>query len=224
MKIVIFGATGMVGQGALRESLRDPGVQSVLSIVRTASGRQQQKLREITHQDFLDFTSLENELQGLDACLFCLGVSSAGMTEAAYARVSCEFTIAAAKMLLRLNPGISFVYVSGAGTDSTERGRLMWARVKGKTENALLAMPFRAAYMFRPGLIQPLDGITSKTASYRVLYKLTSPLLTLARRFWPQYVTTTEELGLAMLAAAERGTEKRIVEAQQIRGLLQSLS
>jgi len=192
MKIVIFGATGMVGQGALRESLRDPGVQSVLSIVRTASGRQQQKLREITHQDFLDFTSLENELQGLDACLFCLGVS--------------------------------FVYVSGAGTDSTERGRVMWARVKGKTENALLAMPFRAAYMFRPGLIQPLDGITSKTASYRILYKLTSPLLTLARRFWPQYVTTTEELGLAMLAAAERGTEKRIVEAQQIRGLLQSLS
>jgi len=224
MKIVIFGATGMVGQGALRESLRDPGVQSVLSIVRTASGRQQQKLREITHQDFLDFTSLENELQGLDACLFCLGVSSAGMAEAAYARVSCEFTIAAAKMLLRLNPGISFVYVSGAGTDSTERGRVMWARVKGKTENALLAMPFRAAYMFRPGLIQPLDGITSKTASYRILYKLTSPLLTLARRFWPQYVTTTEELGLAMLAAAERGTEKRIVEAQQIRGLLQSLS
>ena len=224
MKIVIFGATGMVGQGALRESLRDPGVQSVLSIVRTASGRQQQKLREITHQDFLDFTSLENELQGLDACLFCLGVSSAGMTEAAYARVSCEFTIAAAKMLLRLNPGISFVYVSGAGTDSTERGRLMWARVKGKTENALLAMPFRAAYMFRPGLIQPLDGITSKTASYRVLYKLTSPLLTLARGFCPQYVTTTEELGLAMLAAAERGTEKRVVEAQQIRGLLQSLS
>jgi uncharacterized protein YbjT (DUF2867 family) len=224
MRIVIFGATGMVGQGALRACLPDPDVQGVVSIVRATTGTQQQKLREILHQDFLDFTAMEHDLTGLDACLFCLGVSSAGMTEAAYARVSYEFTIAAAQTLLRLNPGMSFVYVSGTGTDSTERGRVMWARVKGKTENALLRMPFRAAYMFRPGLIQPLDGITSKTASYRVLYKLTNPLLTLARRIWPQYITTTEELGHAMLAAAKRGTEKRIVEATQIRGLLRSLA
>jgi len=176
------------------------------------------------HQDFLDFSAIEHELTGLDACLFCLGVSSAGMSEDAYARITYGFTIAAATTLLRLNPGISFAHVSGTGTDSTEHGRVMWARVKGKTENALLAMPFRAACMFRPGVIQPLNGIKSKTAMYRLLYTLTTPILTVARRFWPRYISTTEELGRAMLVAVKRGTQKRVVEANQIGVLLQELS
>src|SRR5439155_24725343 len=175
-----------------------PTCKRVISVVRAARGEHHGKLHEIVHQDFLDFSAIEHELTGLDACLFCLGVSSAGMSEDAYARITYGFTIAAATTLLRLNPVISFAHVSGTGTDSTEHGRVMWARVKGKTENALLAMPFRAACMFRPGVIQPLNGIKSKTAMYRLLYTLTTPILTVARRFWPRYISTTEELGRAM--------------------------
>jgi uncharacterized protein YbjT (DUF2867 family) len=224
MRVIIFGATGMVGQGALRECLRDPDVKNILSVVRTPGEIQHEKLREIVHQDFFDFTSIENNLTNIDACLFCLGMTSTGTTEDAYSRVTYGFTIAAAQTLLRLNPRICFVFVSGAGADSTERGRVMWARIKGKTENALLGMPFRAAYMFRPGVIQPLDGIRSTTGSYRLIYTFAGPLLTLARRFWPRYVSTTQELGRALLIAAKHGTEKRVVEASQIRDLLKSLS
>jgi hypothetical protein len=150
MRIVIFGESGMVGQGALRERLRDPEVEQVVSIVRAPSGATHQKLREIGHKNFLDFTPVENELAGLNACLYCLGVTSTGTTEETYTRITYEFTIAAATTLLKLNPGMSFVFVSGAGADSTERGSTMWARVKGRAENALLAMPFRAVYVFRP--------------------------------------------------------------------------
>jgi uncharacterized protein YbjT (DUF2867 family) len=224
MRAVIFGATGMVGQGALRECLRDSDVDRVASVVRAPSGKQHDKLHEIVHKDFLNFTAIEKELTGLDACLYCLGVTSTGITEEAYARITYEFTIAAAKTLLRLNPEMAFVFVSGSGTDSTERGNVMWARAKGKAENAVLALPFRAVYVFRPAMIQPLDGIESKTASYRTLYKLTSPLLSVARRFWPQYISTTQELGRTLLAAAKRGTGKRVVEARQIREVLQELS
>jgi len=224
MKVVIFGASGMVGQGALQECLRDPDVQRVVSVVRAATAKHHEKLREIEHQNFLDFTAIESELTGLDACLFCLGVSSAGISEDVYTRITYGFTIAAAETLLKLNPGMSFIHVSGAGADSTERGRVMWARVKGKTENALLAMPFRSAYIFRPGIIQPLDRIKSKTPSYRWIYKAAAPILTVARRFWPQFVSTTEELGRALLAAAKRGTGKRVVEAKEISVLLQTLS
>src|SRR5207245_3807738 len=141
-----------------------------------------------------------------------------------YTRITYGFTIAAAETLLKLNPGMSFIPVSGAGADSSERGRVMWARVKGKTENALLAMPFRSAYIFRPGIIQPLDRIKSKTPSYRWIYKAAAPILTVARRFWPQFVSTTEELGRALLAAAKRETGKRVVEAKEIGVLLQTLS
>jgi uncharacterized protein YbjT (DUF2867 family) len=222
MRIVIFGASGMVGQGALRECLRDPDIGQVVSVVRTPAGSKHEKLREIVHADFLNFTPIENELTGLNGCIYCLGVTSAGTSEENYTRITYEFTIAAAKTLLRVNPHMSFVFVSGAGADSTERGNSMWARVKGKTENALLAMPFRAVYIFRPAMIQPLDGIRSKTASYRTLYKLTAPLLSAARYFWPKYVSTTRELGQALLAAAKFGTEKRVVEASQIRILLES--
>jgi len=220
MRIVIFGSSGMVGQGALRECLRDPAVERVVSVVRAPTETTHEKLREIVHKNFLDFTPIENELTELNACLYCLGVTSAGTTEDNYTRVTYQFTIAAATTLLKLNSGLSFVFVSGTGADSTERGGTMWARVKGKTENALLAMPFRAVYAFRPAMIQPLDGIESKTPSYRLLYRYTGPLLTLMRRFFPQFVTSTDELGRAMVAAAGRGTEKRVVEANQIRGLL----
>lgn len=224
MRVIIFGATGMVGQGALQECLRDPDVERVVSVVRAPSGKQHQKLREIVHQDFLDLRPVESELTGLDACLYCLGVASTGMTEDAYSRVTYEFTLAAAKTLLRLNPGMTFVFVSGTGADSTERGKVMWARVKGKTENALLAMPFRSVYVFRPAMIQPLDGIESKTANYRIMYKLLAPFLSVARSFWPHYITTTQELGCALLAAANHGTDKRIVEARHIKEVLQNLS
>jgi len=224
MRVVIFGATGMVGQGALRESLRDPQVERVVSVVRAASGKHHEKLREIVHKDFLDFTATENELTGVDACLYCLGVTSSGLDEQAYSRVTYEFTVASAKTLLRLNPGMTFVFVSGTGADSSERGKVMWARVKGKAENAVLGMPFHAVFVFRPAMIEPLDGIESKTSSYRMLYKLMAPFLSAARHFWPQYISTTQELGRALLAAAKHGTEKRVVEAGQIRGVLQALS
>jgi len=224
MRIVIFGASGMVGQGALRACLRDPEVEQVVSIVRAPTGTTHEKLREIVHKNFLDFTPIENQLTGLTACLYCLGVASTGTKEEDYTRITYEFTIAAATTLLKLNPDMSFVFVSGAGADSTEHGGTMWARVKGKTEKTLLAMPFRSIYVFRPAMIQPLDGIQSKTASYRIIYGLIAPFLTAARHFWPSHISTTQELGKTMLAAAKRGTEKRVVEAKQIREVLQSLS
>ena len=223
MNIAIFGASGMVGQGAMRVCLNDPEVQRVISVARTPTGIRHDKLREVLHLDFLDFAPIENELTDLDSCLYCLGASSSGMNEESYARVIYGFTIAAANTLLRGNASLSFVFVSGAGSDRTERGHVMWARVKGKTENALLAMPFRSAYMFRPGIIQPLDGIESKTPSYRILYRYAAPLLTLIRQVFPRYVTTTNELGRAMLGAAKHGTEKRVVEAKDIRALLGQL-
>jgi uncharacterized protein YbjT (DUF2867 family) len=223
MRIVIFGSSGMVGQGALRECLRDPEIEQVVSIVRAPTGTAHEKLREIVRKNFLDFSPIESQLTGLSACLYCLGVTSSGTSEESYTRITCGFTIAAANTLLKLNPEISFVFVSATGADSTERGSTMWARVKGKTENALLAMPFRSVYVFRPAMIQPLDGIKSKTKSYRIVYGLVAPFLSAARHFWPNYISTTHELGKALLAAAKRGTEKRIVEAGQIRELLELL-
>jgi uncharacterized protein YbjT (DUF2867 family) len=219
MNVLLFGATGMVGQGVLRECLLDPDVRSVVTIGRSATGQQHEKLREIVHEDFSDFFAIESELSGFDACFFCLGVSSAGMTEEQYQRVTYDFTMAAARTLARLNPGMTFIYVSGAGTDSTERGRTMWARVKGKTENALLRLPFKAAYMFRPAVIQPLHGITSKTKAYRVLYAVTRPLLPLLKALFPGYVTTTEQVGRAMIKAARQGAPKPVLESQDINSL-----
>src|SRR5580698_4735067 len=198
MNVLLFGATGMVGQGVLRECLRDPEVQRVQIVGRSAAGVEDPKLTEIIHQDLWHFDSIETSLAGFDACFFCLGISSAGMSESDYERVTYGITLAAAETLSRINPKMTFIYVSGAGTDSSEHGRVMWARVKGKTENALLRLPFKAAYMFRPAGIQPLHGITSKTKSYRILYALTKPLLPLLALF-PKYMTTTEQLGRAML-------------------------
>jgi len=215
MKVLLFGATGMVGQGALRECLLDPGVESVVSVARSATGQSHPKLRELLHSDFLDFSGLESQLTGFDACFFCLGVSSAGMTEESYQRITYGFTMAAARILAKLNPAMTFIYVSGAGTDSSEHGRSMWARVKGKTENELLRLPFRA-FMLRPGLIVPLHGIKSKTKLYRVLYMLLGPVPLWLYRLFPKYVTTTERLGRVMLQIARTGYPKSVLETDDI--------
>jgi uncharacterized protein YbjT (DUF2867 family) len=220
MNILLFGATGMVGQGVLRECLLDPGVESIVSIGRSASGTSNPKLREIVHADLTNYSSIESQLAGFDACFFCLGVSSAGLTEEQYSRITYDITLSAAETLARLNTGMTFVYVSGAGTDSTEHGRTMWARVKGRTENALLRLPFKAAFMFRPGIIVPRFGARSKTTSYRILYTLTRPLLPLLRRAFPNQVLTTDEIGRAMIIVARHGAPKAILETADIRQLL----
>ena len=216
MRVILFGATGMVGQGVLRECLLAPEVERVLAIGRRATGVEHAKLREIVRADFTDFTAIAGELSGYDACFFCLGVSSAGMSERAYRAVTYDVTIAAAGTLASRNPGMTFVYVSGAGTDGSERGRMMWARVKGATENALLAMPFRAAYMFRPAYIQPLHGVRSSSPLTRTLYAVTAPLYPVWKALFPRYVTTTEEVGLAMLRVAASGAPKRVLESREI--------
>jgi uncharacterized protein YbjT (DUF2867 family) len=216
---IVFGGTGMVGQGVLRECLLDPEIVYVLSIVRAPSGQRHPKLRELVHANFLDFSSIESELAGFDAAFFCLGATSAGKTEEQYTRVTYDITMAAAEPLARLNPDMTFVFISGAGTDTTERGRVMWARVKGKTENALQRLPFKATYMFRPGVIQPLHGIQSRTALYRVPYLVLRPLMPWLRKKFPQYVTTTEQLGRAMIAAAKYGAPKRVLESADINRL-----
>jgi uncharacterized protein YbjT (DUF2867 family) len=215
MKVILFGATGMVGQGVLRECLRDPDVERVLAVGRSATGQRHEKLAELVHSNLLDFSSVEDALTGYDACFFCLGVSSAGMSEQDYRRVTYDLTLAAAQTLVRRNPGMTFIYVSGAGTDSTGRGRSMWARVKGETENALLDLPLQA-YMFRPGFIQPLHGARSSTRLYRVVYRVIAPLAPLIRRLWPGQVITTEQLGLAMLHVARQGAPKRVLERADI--------
>ena len=216
MNVLLFGATGMVGQGVLRECLIDPDVQRVQTIGRTGTGAQHPKLREIVHADLWHYASIESQLTGFDACFFCLGVASAGMAEPDYERVTYGITMAAAETLSRLNPRMTFVFVSGAGADSSEHGRVMWARIKGKTENAVLRLPFKAAFVFRPGVIQPLHGIRSRTALYRVLYAVTKPLLPLFRRALPGYILTTEQLGRAMLTVARTGAPKRVLESPDI--------
>src|SRR3984893_16155641 len=192
MKVILFGATGMVGQGVMRECLLDADVETVLAVGRSPTGVQNAKLREIVHDNFLDFSAIESQLAGYDACFFCLGVSSVGMSEERYRHLTYDITLGAATTLSSLNRGRVCVYVTGQGTDSTEQGRLMWARVKGKTENDLLKLPFKAAYMFRPAGIQPLHGIRSRTAWVQAIYVAAAPVLTLLNRVAPTYMTTTE--------------------------------
>jgi uncharacterized protein YbjT (DUF2867 family) len=216
MKVILFGATGMVGQGVLRECLLDPDVETVLAVGRSSTGQQHAKLQEIVDRNLEDFSPMENRLSGYDACFFCLGVSSAGLNEQQYRSVTYDLTMAAANALARLNPAMTFIYVSGAGTDSTEHGRMMWARVKGQTENALLQMPFRAAYMFRPAYIQPLHGIKTRTRWYAALYAVMAPLFPVWKALLPKYVTTTECIGRAMLEVARHGAAKRVLENQDI--------
>ena len=207
--------TGMIGQGVLRECLLDPAVSEVLVIGRTPTGQTHPKLREVVHKDLYDITPLEPGLRGLDACFFCLGVTSAGMKEPEYARVTHDLTLGVAKVLSRASPQLTFVYVSGAGTDSTEKGRSMWARVKGRTENDLLREPLRA-FMFRPGFVQPMHGVKSKTGWYRAFYAVGRPLYPVLKRVAPNAVCTNDEVGRAMVEVAARGYEKHIVESADI--------
>jgi uncharacterized protein YbjT (DUF2867 family) len=219
MKVVVFGATGMLGQGVLRECLLAPDVEDVLAIGRSPTGVTDPKLREIVQADLWHYASVEDQLRGYDACFFCLGVTSAGMSEADYERVTYGIALAAAETLCRLNPQMTFVFVSGAGTDSSEQGRIMWARVKGKTENAIFRLPFKAAYAFRPGAVQPMHGERSRTAAYRVLYTITKPLLPLLRRIFPGQILTTEQFGRAMLRVVRQGAPKRVLESSDITAL-----
>jgi len=219
MNILIFGATGMVGQGVLRECLLASDVERVVAVGRNPTGQRHPKLHDLVHKDMFDFGAIEPQLQGFDACFFCLGVSSVGMKEPDYRRITYDITLAAATVLARLNPGMTFTYITGAGTDSSEKGSSMWARVKGATENALLRLPFKAAYMFRPGMIEPMHGIRSKTALYQAGIVVLGPLLGLARRVWPDKITTTEKVGRAMLAVARHGAPKAVLDPVDINAL-----
>ena len=219
MNVMLFGSTGMVGQGVLRECLLDPGVQRVLAVGRSSTGRRAEKLRELVLRDVADLSDAEAELSGFDACFFCLGVSAVGMSEERYTELTYGITLRVAQTLARLNSGMTFVYVSGAGTDSSDRGRAMWARVKGRTENALLRLPFKAAYMLRPAAIVPMHGVRSKTRWYRALYALMTPFYPALKALLPNGITTTERVGRAMLAVARRGYSKPVLETRDINSL-----
>ncbi len=219
MKVLIFGATGMVGQGVLRECLAAPDVSLVRTVGRNTTGQLHPKLSELRHANMLDYSGVEAELKNFDACFFCLGVTSSGMTETDYTKLTFDVTLAAANTLARLNPQMTFTYVSGTGTDSTEKGRSMWARVKGRTENALQRLPFKAVYLFRPGGIVPLHGITSKTALYQRIYDVIGFALPFLRWLAPNTILTTEIMGQAMLNAVRRGAPKAVLESRDINQL-----
>jgi len=209
---------GMIGAGTLLKCLDDARVERVLAVVRKPTGVRHAKLEEALHHDFYDYSSLQGRWPGFDACLFCLGVTSVGMAEAPYRRITSDLTLAVARSMVAVNPGMVFCYVSGKSTDSTARGRVMWARVKGRTENAILGMGFKAAFMFRPAFIQPLKGVRSK-AWYQPLITVLSPLFPLLQKIVPQYVTTTENVGRAMIQAAAIGYPKRVLESDDINRL-----
>lgn len=219
MKVIIFGASGMVGGGVLLECIDDPAVTSIVVVGRTPTGTTDRRVTEIIHRDFYDYSEIEDRLIGLDACFFCLGVSAAGKSEEQYSHLTLDLTVAAAETLARLNPASTFCYVSGVGTDSSEQGRVMWARIKGATENRLLEMPFAAAYMFRPGYIQPMKGIRSKTRLYQSLYTLFSWLYPALEKVVPNHITDTEKLGRAMIAVGLRGYSKSILMPRDINEL-----
>lgn len=216
IRAIITGATGMVGKGVLLECLQNPAVSDVLVLNRRPLGMAHPKLKEVVHANFYDLSAVETHLRGYNACYFCLGTSAFRMKEEDYRRVTYDLTLHVANTLLRLNPGMTFCYVSGQGTDGTGGGRIMWARVKGQTENALLALPFGAAYMFRPGFIQPLDGIRSSTPLYNTIYKVVNPLFPLLKAVFPSGITTTRAVGKAMIAAVRHGSPKRVLETADI--------
>src|SRR5580704_10715431 len=216
MKVILFGATGMVGQGVLRESLADPGVEGVLTIGRRTTGQTHAKLREIALPDLTDYRAIAGELSGYDACFFCLGVSSAGMSEADYRRVTVDIAVAAGQVLAERNPQMTFVFVSGQGSDGTGKSRVMWSRVKGEAENAILAIPFKGKFAFRPGFIQPAPGVTSRTPLYRFFYAILVPLFPLIRALFPRNVTTSAGIARAMLNVARHGAPKAVLETADI--------
>jgi uncharacterized protein YbjT (DUF2867 family) len=221
MNVVLFGGTGMVGAGALLECFADPRVRSVLAITRSATGRSHPKLREVLHSDFFNYDHLAADFASCGACFFCLGVSSVGMSEAEYTHLTYDLTLAAARTMAAVNPRMTFCYVSGVGTDSSERGGTMWARVKGKTENALLALPFAGAYMFRPGYIQPIGGVKSKTGWVQAAYTVLAPVYPVLRPLLRG--TTTANFGRALIEVAATGYTKRILYSSDINALAEGL-
>lgn len=219
IKTIIFGASGMVGQGVVKECLDHPEVEKVLAIVRKETGLQHEKYEEIIHQNFFDYAAIEEKLKGYNACYFCLGVSAVGMSEEKYTKFTYDLTLAAANKLASINKDMTFVYVSGTGTDSTEKSRSMWARVKGKTENAILALPFKAAYMFRPGYIQPMKGVKSKTGWYQFMYNVFGFLYPLLKILFPNFVTSSDRLGMAMINVTLKGSNIKHFENKNINQL-----
>lgn len=216
LKVIITGATGMVGKGVMYECMDHPQVGEILVINRRTLGITHPKLKEIVHQNLFNLSAIESQLAGYDVCFFCLGVSAFRMKEEDYRHITYDLTINFAKTLLRLNPRFMFQYISGQGTDSSEKGSMMWARIKGKTENALLAMPFTAAYMLRPGYIHPLRGIRSRTALYNAAYVVMKPLYPLLKRIIPDSITTTSAVGQAMIRLAIDGYHKQIINPRDI--------
>jgi uncharacterized protein YbjT (DUF2867 family) len=216
MKIIIFGATGMIGQAVMKEALKSPKIESITVVGRSPSLVQEPKVKELLVPDLFDLSLIEDQLRSHDACLFCVGVSAAFLDEKTYTHLTYDLTIKTAKTVLKSNPPLTFVYVTGQGTDSSEAGRVMWARVKGRTENKLLNMPFKAAYMFRPGAILPLDGIRSKTKVYDLLYQILGPFVHLLRAINPAWCPTTREVGRAMLAVTDGSLEKRVLDSKDI--------
>lgn len=217
MKIdaIITGVTGMVGEGVLMEALNHPEVDKVLVISRKPCKIVHPKLKEILHPDFLDLSPVANQLKGYNACFFCLGVSSVGMKEDEYYLKTYTLTLHMAELLSRQNPEMTFCYVSGAGTGSTEKGSLNWARVKGKTENDLMKLPFKRVFAFRPGLIQPFPGAKNIKPVYRIFIFL----YPIVRLLAPKYMLTLKEIGLAMINSALTGYDKQILEIKDIRDL-----
>ena len=215
IKVILTGATGMVGEGVLHECLLSNEVEQVLIINRKPSGITHPKLKEIIHKDFFNLSPVEDQLKNYDACFFCLGVSSVGMKEEQFYRLTYTLTMHFAETLVKQNTGMTFCYISGAGTDSTEKGRMMWARVKGKTENDLMKLPFKKVYNFRPGVLQPTKGLKN-TLSY---YKYFGWLLPIIRMLAPKYICTLKELGMAMINSVTKGYEKQILEVKDILAL-----
>lgn len=215
-RVIVTGTTGMVGKGVLYECLDHNDIEEVLVINRSSVGVTHPKLKEILHKDFFDLSTIREQTQGYDACFFCLGVSAVGMSEDLYTKMTYDLTIHFAETVI--NPNMTFIYVSGTGTDSTEKGRTMWARVKGRTENVILGMPFKKAYMFRPGVILPKKGIQSKTGWYNTLYKITRPLFPLLEKL--PSVTDTTKLGRAMINCVLNGSDKTHLENKDINQLV----
>lgn len=218
-KVIITGATGMVGKGVLLECLDNETVDEVLVIGRNSLQLEHPKLKELIHQDFTDFANVKDQLIGFDACFFCLGVSSQGMKEEDYKRITYDFTLSLAKTLFEINRGVTFNYVSGEGTDSAEKSRMFWARVKGKTENDLLNFGFKKAFMFRPGLIIPLRGIKSRTKSYQFMYDYFMWLVKLVKILAPNSVVSTTQIGNAMINSLEKTYPKNVLRPKDILAL-----